>query len=63
VQRNGAFDDLAVAAAQEVFAVVAPGHRPGDMAGEELADDIEQNVFVVGQRAVEVEDDSGPWAA
>ena len=58
-----AFDDLAVAAAQQLVAVILGGHRPAEMGAEQLAEDVEQDVFVVGEGAVEVEHDGGLVAA
>ena len=54
-----ALDDFAVAAAEQLVAVILGGHRPAEVGSEQLAEDVEQDVFVVGQGAVEVEHDGG----
>jgi hypothetical protein len=59
VPRHGAFDDLAVAAAEQLVAVVIGGHRPAEVAAEQLAEDVEQDVLVIGEGAVEVEHHGG----
>jgi hypothetical protein len=59
MQLDRPFDDLAVTATQKLVVVFVRGHRPAEMSTKEIAEDVEQDVFVVGQRAVEVEDDGG----
>jgi hypothetical protein len=58
-----ALDDLAVAAAQQLAAIVLGGHRPAQVDTKQLAEDLEQDVLVVGEGAVEVEHDGGLVAA
>ena len=60
--RHRALDDLAIAAAQQLGAVVLGGHRPAEVVTEQLAEDVEQDVLVVGERAIEVEHHGGPVA-
>ena len=58
-----AFDDLAVAAAQQLVAVILGGHRPAQVGAEQLAENVEEDVLVIGEGAVEVEHDGGLVAA